>query len=74
VATNLGLDDNLIEEALKVGGYKSKKDTVNAALAEFIQHRRRLAVIDAFGTFDFDEAYDYKQERRARDAKLGLLS
>jgi len=73
MATNLGLDDNLIEEALEIGGYKSKKDTVNAALKEFIAHRRRLAVIEAFGTFDFDKDYDYKEERRARDAKLGLL-
>jgi Arc/MetJ family transcription regulator len=68
MATNLALDDNLIEEALKLGGYKSKKNTVNAALDEFIQHRRRLAVIEAFGTFDFDDSYDYKKERQARKA------
>jgi hypothetical protein len=66
--TNLALDDQLIEEARKLGGYKSKKDTVNAALDEFIQHRRRLEVIKAFGTIDFDETYDYKIERQARKA------
>jgi Arc/MetJ family transcription regulator len=66
--TNLALDDELIEEARRLGGYKSKKDTVNAALDEFIQHRRRLEVIKAFGTIEFDQTYNYKKERQARDA------
>ena len=34
MATNLALDDNLLKLALKVGGFKTKKDTVNAALRE----------------------------------------
>ena len=66
--TNLNLDDRLIDQAQKLGGHKSKKDAVNAALDEYIQHRRRLRVIQSFGTFDFDEKYDYKKERRARRA------
>ncbi|HEY0758885.1 MAG TPA: type II toxin-antitoxin system VapB family antitoxin [Acidisarcina sp.] len=66
--TNLALDDKLITEAMKIGGHKSKKDTVNAALREYIQHRKQLEIINAFGTFDFDEDYDYKKERQARRA------
>ncbi len=66
--TNLDLDDTLIEEARELGGFKSKKETVNAALDEFIRHRRRLEVIKAFGTIDFDPSYDYKKERQARKA------
>ena len=68
MATNLALDDKLIEEAQVLGRHKSKKDTVNAALAEYIAHRRRLKVLNAFGTFDFDPSYDYKKQRRARKA------
>ncbi|MBT4836115.1 MAG: type II toxin-antitoxin system VapB family antitoxin, partial [Methylococcales bacterium] len=37
MATNLALDNSLLDLALQVGGYKSKKDTVNAALKEFIE-------------------------------------
>ena len=36
MATNLGIDDKLLAEALKVGGQKTKKATVNLALSEFI--------------------------------------
>lgn len=71
--TNLDIDDELIDKARELGGFKTKKETVNAALNEFIEHRKRLEVIKAFGTVDFDENYDYKEERRARDRKLGLL-
>jgi len=35
MATNLAIDDRLLNKALEIGGYKSKKDTVNAALVEF---------------------------------------
>jgi hypothetical protein len=66
--TNLALNDKLIEEAQSLGGHKSRKETVNAALAEYVQHRRRMKIINVFGTFDFDPNYDYKKERQARKA------
>lgn len=66
MATNLALDDKLLEEALKLGGHSTKRETVNEALLEYVQRRKRLAALDAFGTFDFDESYDYKAERSKR--------
>jgi len=66
MATNLALDDKLLEEALRLGGHATKKETVNEALREYIQRRKRLAAVNSFGTFDFDERFDYKQERRKR--------
>jgi Arc/MetJ family transcription regulator len=66
VATNLALDDQLLEEALRLGGHATKRETVNEALREYIQRRKRLRAVEAFGTFDFDPDYDYKRERRAR--------
>ncbi len=63
MATNLAIDDELLKNALEIGGYKSKKDTVNAALEEFIQRRRSEDVIDLFGKVEFDEGYDYKKLR-----------
>ncbi len=64
--TNLAIDDKLLEEALKLGGYSTKRETVNEALLEFVRRRKRLAALEAFGTFDFDDTYDYKVERSKR--------
>jgi Arc/MetJ family transcription regulator len=66
MATNLALDDKLIETARKLGGHKTKKAAVTAALDEYIRRHRQLKAVEAFGTFDFDPAYDYKKERKAR--------
>lgn len=68
MATNLALDDNLIEEARKLGGHKSKKAAVTAALDEYILRRRQKDVIRLFGTIEYDPGYDYKAERKARRA------
>ena len=64
--TNLAIDDRLIEEAKKLGRHRTKKDTVNAALDEYIRRRKQLKIISLFGTIDYDPAYDYKRERRSK--------
>lgn len=66
MATNLALDDKLIEEAQRAGNHRTKKDAVTAALSEYIRRRKQLRILDAFGSFDFDPSYDYKAERRKR--------
>lgn len=64
--TNLDLNDRLILEAQKLGGFKSKKQAVNAALAEFVRRHRQVGIIKLFGTVDFDPRWDYKKARRRR--------
>jgi hypothetical protein len=66
MATNLALDDKLIEQARRAGGHRTKKEAVTAALDEYVRYRRQLEVITHFGTVDFDPAYDYKAERRRK--------
>ena len=66
IATNLALDDDLIEEARRAGRHKTKKDAVTAALAEYVQRRKQLRILKAFGSLDFDPKYDYKAERRRK--------
>jgi Arc/MetJ family transcription regulator len=46
MATNLALDDSLLDEALKIGNLKTKKDTVTTALKEFIARRKQLKIKD----------------------------
>jgi Arc/MetJ family transcription regulator len=62
--TNLAIDDDLLEEALKLGGRRSKRETVNEALAEYVQRRKRRGFVKLFGTVDFRPEWDYKQARR----------
>ena len=64
MATNLAIDDELLQEAQRVGGHRTKKDTVNEALREYIQRRQQAKVVDLFGQIEFDKAYDYKKQRR----------
>lgn len=63
MATNLAIDDELLKEAQQISGLKTKKDTVNTALKEFITKRKQEEIIDLFGTVDYDDDYDYKKLR-----------
>ena len=64
MATNLSIDTNLLETALVTGGLKTKKDTVNLALKEFIQRRKNADILSMFGKVEYDADYDYKEARR----------
>jgi Arc/MetJ family transcription regulator len=66
MATNLDLDDRLIEEARKRGGHKTKKEAVTKALEQYVRHQGQLRILESFGTVDFDPSYDYKAERRRK--------
>ncbi len=64
MATNLAIDDRLLAEALRIGGHKTKKETVTEALIEYIRHRQQVSLIGLFGEIDFDPRYDHKKQRR----------
>jgi Arc/MetJ family transcription regulator len=64
MATNLAIDERLLDEALRVGGQRTKKDTVTQALQEYVQRRKQARILNLFGKIDFDPKYNYKQQRR----------
>ncbi len=64
--TNLAIDDKLLDRALKIGGHRTKRETVNEALHEYIERRKRLKALEAFGTIDFDPKYNHKRARKKR--------
>jgi Arc/MetJ family transcription regulator len=66
MATNLALDDRLIDEARRVGGHKTKREAVTAALREYVKRRKQVKIIELAGTIDYDEKYDYKSLRRKK--------
>ncbi len=64
--TNLAIDDKLLNEALRIGGRRTKRETVNEALKEYVERRKRQRILDGLGPFDFDLRHDYKRERKRR--------
>lgn len=62
--TNLAIDDNLLETAKNIGKHKTKKAVVTEALEEYIQRRKQLQIVDVFGSIEYDEDYDYKEQRK----------
>ncbi len=63
MATNLSLDPDLLDRALKVSGERTKKAAVTRALEEFIARRKQKRLIDLMGKLDWDSSFDYKAER-----------
>ena len=61
--TNVVLDENLIEEAIRLSGAKTKRDVVHRALKEFVENRKRLDLMDLAGKIKFVEKYNYKALR-----------
>jgi Arc/MetJ family transcription regulator len=66
MATNLAIDDNLLEEALLVGKHATKKAVVNEALVEYVQRRKQAEIINLFHEIEYDADYDYKDQRKKR--------
>jgi Arc/MetJ family transcription regulator len=63
MATNLALDPELLDRALKLSGVRTKKAAVTLALQEFIARREQGRLLDLMGTLEWDDSYDYKAER-----------
>jgi Arc/MetJ family transcription regulator len=64
MATNLAIDDELLNRAKRAGKFRTKKETVTAALEELIAARSQRKILKAIGTFDFRRDWDYKKDRR----------
>jgi hypothetical protein len=66
MATNLAINDDLLEEARIVGKHATKKAVVNEALAEYVQRRKQAEIINLFNTVEYDSDYDYKVQRKKK--------
>jgi len=63
MATNLAIDPDILERAVKVSGERTKRAAVTKALQEFIARREQRHVADLFGKLEWDASFDYKAER-----------
>ncbi len=64
MATNLNIDINLLQEAYKIGNFKTKREAVNFALKEFIQRKKQKNILKYFNKVDIDLSFDYKSSRK----------
>ena len=64
--SNLAIDDKLLEMAKQIGKHKTKKAVVNEALQEYIQRRKQLQVTKMFGSIDYSEDYNFKNQRNIK--------
>ena len=67
MATNLQIDQSLLEQAKSLAGLATKRETVNEALKEFIQSRLRKQFLKLQGQIEYFEDYDYKALRRHKN-------
>ena len=66
MATNLGIDNELIREAIQLSGLRTKRAVVEEALQEYVQRRKQLKITELFGTIEYDDDYDYKKQRQKK--------
>lgn len=64
--TNIVLDDDLIEEARRLTGIRTKSELVREALRELIRARRRRSLLELEGRIEFAAGYDHRALRKAR--------
>jgi Arc/MetJ family transcription regulator len=64
--TNIEINDELMQEAMKLADIDTQKEMVELALTEFVKQRKRLSLADLVGKIQFAEGYDYKEARGSR--------
>jgi Arc/MetJ family transcription regulator len=64
--TNIVLDDDLLDEAFRYSKAHTKKEVINLALKEFVEHHRRKDLRELRGKIQFAQGYDYKELRKGK--------
>jgi Arc/MetJ family transcription regulator len=65
--TQIDLDEAALDEAMRLSGAKTKKETVNLALREYAARHRRIAALDHYAAVAQGWDHEGWQEIRAAD-------
>jgi len=60
----LEIDQTLLQEALALSNHPTATALIEGALREYIQRHKQLKVLELFRTIDYEEEYNYKQQRQ----------
>lgn len=61
--TSIDLPEDLISEAMRISGSKSKIEAIKKALQEMIEREKRLKLLKFKGKIDFDVDLDVARSR-----------
>ena len=61
--TNIVLDDDLVREATRLTGIRTKRSLIDEALRLLVTTRRRRSILPLKGKVKFAEGYDHKTLR-----------
>jgi hypothetical protein len=61
--TNIDLNDELVAEAMRITGARTKRDVVERALAELVARSKRPSIAGLLGLGGLDPDYDHKVAR-----------
>ena len=64
MTTNLEINGSLLQEALVLGEHQTEKAVIEEALQEYVQRRKQLKILELFGEIEYDQDYNYKQQRQ----------
>lgn len=65
--TTLSIKEDLLEEAKKVSGAKTKKEAVEMALEEFVMRKKSKKLIELEGKIELASTLDEFLKRRKKD-------
>lgn len=63
---HIEIDGDLIDEVRRLGGHRTRKSALRAALREYIERRNQTRIFELFGKIDYDPEYDYKRARQRK--------
>ena len=63
MVTHLALDQERLDQAIRVSGEPTNTEAVSRALQEFIARREQRRVFELFGKLEGDSSFDDKAER-----------
>ena len=61
--THLAVEVSLIEEACQLSGQLTANEVATQALQEYIQRRKQLKLLDLFGTVEYHDNCNPKEQR-----------
>lgn len=69
--TNIDIDEQIVAEAMKLSGARTKREVVDRALREMVARAKRPSISELFGIGGLDPDYDPKAPG-ARGRQVGL--
>ena len=62
--TNVVLDEKLIEEAKKLGGFRFTREVIHEAVKQYVRNKRRRRILDLAGKVQWDGDLDAMRQTR----------